>query len=506
MIALRPILVLLLLALVAFGGSLAGSFHFDDYSLFADPAVASAGGGLSVWEIARTRPLTYFTFWLNYVLGGKDPVAYHAVNLALHLGAVWLVFDVLRRVMPKPAALAAAGIFAVHPIQTEAVNYVFARSSVLMTVFCLLCLRDWLMGNRWRAVAWFAVALLAKEECVALPFLLLLLYLSISRNAEELKQIWAMFGLAVLAGIRTLFSVAVTPGAGVGTQAGMTPVQYLGTQGLSILRYLRLLVVPWGFTVDADLPGSANWIAWFGIIALCTLALRWFSRARAGFWFIGGMVLLLPSSSVLAAADLAADRRMYLPMIGFAAALGLLLVRLPRPVVPVVCAFLCALSFVRTETWKTEQSLWSDAVAKAPNKVRPKVQLARVSTPVDAISLLEQAKNIAPEDPQIASEMGRVYVEAGRPELALREFGRQLALTPNDPRALVNRAVALLLLGQTDVAKQDLQKALKAEPCLYEARLNAKRLGMPLPDLNCKFPDEMEQALADARSLTTVRK
>ena len=493
----RPILLVLLLALVAFGGSLAGSFHFDDYSLFSDPVIAAASGGWHVWELARTRPLTYFTFWLNYVAGGKDPVAYHAVNLVLHLAAVWLLFDVLARVIPRGAAVAAAGLFALHPIQAEAVNYVFSRSSILMTVFCLLCMRDWLLGRRWRAVAWFAVALLAKEECVALPFFFLLLYLSISRNAAELRQIWVMFGLAVVFGIRTLFAVAVTPGAGVGTQLDMTPVQYFGAQGWAILRYLWLVIVPVGFTVDPDLPLKANWLAWVVVGVLCVAAMRWFSGARAGFWFVAGLLLLLPSSSVLAAADLAADRRMYLPMVGFSACLGLLLSRLPRPVVPVLCCVLCVLSFVRTQVWKTEVSLWSDAVEKGPNKIRPKLQLARALPAGEALPVLLQAKQLAPEDPQVSSELGRVYLENGQPAQALSEFGRQLALAPGDARAMVNRAVALAMLGQGDAAKQDLQRALAKSPCLFEARLNARRLRMAVPEANCRFPDEQQRALAD---------
>jgi protein O-mannosyl-transferase len=75
--------------------------------------------------------------------------------------------------MPSRAADYAALIFAVHPLQTEAVNYVWARANLLMTTLCLLALREWLRDRGWCAVAWFGLALLAKQECVALPVLLL---------------------------------------------------------------------------------------------------------------------------------------------------------------------------------------------------------------------------------------------------------------------------------------------------------------------------------------------
>ena len=97
----------------------------------------------------QTRPLTYFTFWLNFELGGKNPIGYHAVNLALHLAAVLLLYDVLRRLLDRPRALLAAALFAVHPIQAEAVNYIWARSTMLMTVLCLLSWRSWLEQRYW---------------------------------------------------------------------------------------------------------------------------------------------------------------------------------------------------------------------------------------------------------------------------------------------------------------------------------------------------------------------
>src|SRR5580692_2563742 len=91
----RERLLVLLAAILAFGASLAGSFHFDDYTLFIDSAVTSPAGWWSVWQLWRTRPFTYFTFWFNYQLGGQDPLGYHAVNLLLHLTAVWLLHGVL---------------------------------------------------------------------------------------------------------------------------------------------------------------------------------------------------------------------------------------------------------------------------------------------------------------------------------------------------------------------------------------------------------------------------
>src|SRR5438445_8810291 len=104
MIALRDKLILILAALIAFGGCLFAGFQFDDYAIFSDASLTSPSGWAEVWRPIQTRPLTYFSFWLNYELGGKNPVGYHAMNLALHLACVLVLFDVLKKLMPAKGA------------------------------------------------------------------------------------------------------------------------------------------------------------------------------------------------------------------------------------------------------------------------------------------------------------------------------------------------------------------------------------------------------------------
>src|SRR5262249_6452987 len=162
----RARLLLAAAALIAFGASLGSGFHFDDYAIFNDISLSR------LLTLGETRPLTYLTFWLNYAVGGGDPLGYHLVNLALHVGAVLLAFECLRRLLPETAAFAAAAIFALHPIQAEAVNYIWARSIVLASLLCFASLLEWIEGRYWIAVACFAAALLAKEEVAAFPLVL----------------------------------------------------------------------------------------------------------------------------------------------------------------------------------------------------------------------------------------------------------------------------------------------------------------------------------------------
>jgi tetratricopeptide (TPR) repeat protein len=169
---------------------------------------------------------------------------------------------------------------------------------------------------------------------------------------------------------------------------------------------------------------------------------------------------------------------MYLPMIAFSAAAGLLLERVHPTFVTAIALVLITLSVQRTLVWRTEASLWSDAVEKSPGKVRPKIQLARASDPQRALELLEQARALAPDDARIYTDEGRVYLTLGRPAEALSAFGRALALEPGNADALNNRGAALLALGQREAARQDFERALKVDPCESGARDNLARLGI----------------------------
>jgi tetratricopeptide (TPR) repeat protein len=445
------ILLLCAAILLVFGMTLASPFQYDDHSLIAGP---------SVWLQSQTRPLTYATFWINRALGGDNPLGYHAVNLSLHLAASLLLLSALRRIIPPQAAMLAVFIFAVHPLQVEAVAYIFARSTLLATLFCLLSLNLWLRDRPWLAVAAFALALLAKEECAAFPVALALLP---DKRPVNLKPIAAMLAMALTAVARVALATASIAGSGAGSQAGVSSVDYFLTQGTVILRYARQLFIPSGLSIDPLIPlvppltGLLSWL-------LIALACR-FNR-----WILLALILILPTSSIFPAADLAADRRVYLPMLALSAAGGLLLSRINRSWIAV--AVLAAVSFQRVQVWKSEQSLWADAQDKAPSKLRPKIWLLRTSTNPVSNETANSLRSLAPDSPAVANELGRAFMIEGRYQEALAEFARAVALAPTDALAYNNRGAAFLALGLREPAIESFKEALKLQPDLTEAKEN----------------------------------
>jgi protein O-mannosyl-transferase len=452
-------------AVIAFGGCVFAAFVYDDFALFSKSPVELPARWIDCFR--QTRPLTELTFWLNDALFGRPPVAWHIVGLLLHLAVIALVWDVLRKLIGDRAGWIAAAIFAVHPLMTEPVAYVFARGTLLAALFSLLAMRSWIAGRFWIAATWFTVAMLAKEECAALPLVLILL--PVARNWRAFS---AMICAALAIGLRTVFAAAAIPGSGSGAQSGISPLAYLESQGVSIWRYLRLFIVPWGFSIDPSLTRPSLWIAICAWVALAVLCLIPF---RGRFWFLMGLLLLAPSSTILPAADLAADRRMYLPMIAFCACAGILLAAVDRRAIVAIVVGLTAVSVHYSMLWANPASLWGEAKRLAPHVVRPRIQLARVLPPEQGLLELEDAPS---DDPSIATERGRLLLTLGRPAEALSAFGRALALAPDDAKAISNRAVALVALGSREVAIAEFRRALEKDACLSDARENLARLGV----------------------------
>jgi hypothetical protein len=474
---LREKFLLWFAALIAFGGCVFAAFEFDDFALFSKSPVMLPAHWIDCFR--QTRPLTELTFWLNDALFGRSPISWHVVDLLLHITVVALVFDVLRKLIGDRAAFIATAIFAVHPMMTEPVAYVFARATLLATLFSLFAMRSWIAGRFWIATVWFTVAMLAKEECAALPLVLILLPRSPdiplsrlwNRDHRERSAFLAMLIIALAIGLRTLFAAGAIQGSGVGAHAGISPLAYLSSQGVVIWRYLRLFAIPWGFSIDPSLTRPSLFfaiLAWIALAAVCLLPFR------GRFWFLMGLLLLAPSSSILPAADLAADRRMYLPMIAFCACAGVLIETVDRRAIIAIVLALTAISIRYSILWTNPQTLWSEAKRLAPHAIRPRIQLARALPPELGLEEL----NDAPDEESVATERGRLLLTVGRPADALSAFGRALALNPNDAKAISNRAVALAALGARETAIAEFQRALEKDACLSDARENLSKLGV----------------------------
>ncbi len=480
-------------AIIVFLRATQGVFHLDDYAILVDPAITSPNGWLDCFRWTQTRPLTWLSFWANYQMFGEWAGGYLALNVLLHATNAALLRIALARVVPVDVAAGAALLFAVHHFAVEPVNYVFARAILLATMFSLLAMRAWFNGNFWHALGWFTLGMLAKEECAALPVFFFMYQWSIGIAKKRVLPIAAMLGVACFLGVRTILATKMIAGSGSGFGAGITPLLYLWVQGEVILKYASSFIGPFMLTIDPDTYYSSGFLIklapWVIIASLTFWASRSFRNLGAGFWFLCGLILLLPSSSILPAEDLAAFRRMYLPMVAISVAFASAFINSNQWLRLAAILYFAAHSFWQTGYWLTEVSLWTRAVEISDHKIRPRIQLARVSPNDKALEILNDLPNSVPDNGTVASEKARVYLSMHKPELALAEFGKALALSPSDPLAISNRGAVLGMLGQKEAAKSDFDRALRLDPCQFDARYNLKLLGFPIdpPPTQCRW-------------------
>jgi Flp pilus assembly protein TadD len=423
-------------------------------------------------------------------------LAIHVASALLVLGLVLAVFQAprLRRSALVPSAwavgMAAGLIFATHPIQTQAVSYIVQRLASLATLFYLLAAFlyvRWRNGREagargWRAHAGYAGALLAamlamrsKEIAFTLPLALLLLEVLLFdgpwRRLVPLLPFVATMGLIPATQFLATSPTGGTTGGTTGpidlprVQTSMARWDYLLTELTVVARYLGLIAFPSGQTIDHDVPlrhalldpavlGSALLLlaiallgAWLVFASSPRRPRPLDPAARVVAMGIGWFFLSLSvESSVIPILDVMYEHRVYLPMAGLAISLATLLALGSRAIAPdrtaaitaaaglLLAAVLGAVTWNRNEVWSSEVALWTDAVAKAPAKARPRhnlgVALHRLGRRAEALPLLQDAVRLEPAYAQAHESLGVALEEAGRTAEAESHLRRAIELDP----------------------------------------------------------------------------
>jgi Tfp pilus assembly protein PilF len=452
--------VIVAAGIVAYHNSLTGPFIFDDFNAIVDnPHIRR------LWPVTEAlaappqstvdgRPVVALSLALNYALGGLHVTGYHLFNLAVHIGCGLLLFGIVRRTRDAGAWLALAGAttWLVHPLATETVNYIIQRTELLMAFFLLLTLYCFIRGWLVASVAACAVGMGCKEVMVVAP-VLVWLYDRTFLNGT-IRQRAGYY--AALAGTWLVLAAWMAHAPRAESLGTMRPVDYALTQFGVILHYLRLAVWPAPLVVDYyDWPVGLNLPATLVIIALVAGTV-WAVWRRSWWGFAGAwfFVILAPSSSVVPiATELAAERRMYLPL---AAVVTVAVVALRRwrwawmaLAVPLAVA-----TIQRNETYRSEAGILADTVAKRPGNARAQVNL------------------------------GVALVKAGRVEEGIAQCRAALRIKPGYDYAHYNLGVALALQGRLAEARAEFEAALRQAPGSAPAHLNLGRVLAQLGDLD----------------------
>jgi tetratricopeptide (TPR) repeat protein len=453
----------IVVSIIVYWPALAGSFVFDDlYLPFSDPGKAK----FSLWSwLLGQRPLLMLSYWVNYRTWGLATIPYHAVNLALHLLTGCLVYLIVLKLQEYAdlekrhrygLSLFAAGLFLLHPIQTEAVAYVAGRSDSLSTAFAYGAFALFLYGRTEGIsplrttfiVLLFGCACLSKENVIVLPALFLLtdLYWARAIPAEVIQnriRIYAVLCLvATLAGL--FIAMQVLPGAETAGFhiKGLTIGQYSFTEFRAVWIYARLFFLPFAQCADYDFPLSrvlydpAAVVGLAGLVAIMVVAVLVRNRYRlASYGLFVFLLLLAPTSSIFPLVDPLVERRLYLPSLGLLLILTDFLSRwrhnraVLAGAMSAILVFAALLSYRRNKVWNSPLALWKDTVKNSPHKFRPRFQLAYA------------------------------YAQAGQCVHAVEEYEEAARLERPDYRLLVDWALACDCAGQAHAAIARLKEA-----------------------------------------------
>ncbi|MFU8858104.1 MAG: tetratricopeptide repeat protein [Deferrisomatales bacterium] len=512
---------IVLLGALAYANSLGVPFVFDDLeSIVQNEVIRDLRNylpGGSGYDFLFRRWISYFTFALNYRLGGLDVAGYHLFNLAVHLGSALLVYALVRQLFRTPhlsggrlsaragaAALLAALFFVAHPVQTQAVTYVVQRLASLCALFYLSAVvlygearlrleRHWHGETRRGGAllllgASFASALLAmhtKEIAFTLPFAALLVEASFFRGP------WRRRALALLPLFVTLVSIPVSiflverfSGESLQelAQTQNLPRDYLLTQFRVLVTYLRLLALPVGQHVDYHYPLYTSFLAppvllsflFLSALVALTLCVFWRSRpadavgpsADSGsvgeapewrlisFGVLWFFLTLAVESSFVPIEDAIFEHRLYLPSVGPAAALGVAVLLASR----------------RTAAWFGGRLPLITAAAAIAALTAATWQ--RNAVWQTEIGLWEEAARRSPGKARNWYNLGTYLTDADRVEEAVAALTRAVEIDPEYADAWHNLGRAYLVLNRSSDAVPPLQTAVRLNPQLDNAILN----------------------------------
>jgi tetratricopeptide (TPR) repeat protein len=476
------------------------------------------------------RPIPNLTLAINYAVGGYGVHAYRVTNITIHVLAGLALFAWLRRTLRRTLphagaqggaatqadglALAVSALWLVHPINTETVNYLTQRTESLMAVFVLTSL--WAAARavdarrplRWEllAVAAAFCAVGSKETALLLPLLLVLwdrVFAFDSWAAAWTARRRLYLGVTASWLVFAVFARELPFFVEKGFQEQVSRLDYLLHQGPVVLRYLGLTAWPQNLVFDYGAPGplvlsevlpAVAVVAALGIATLVALA-RW---PRLGFWGAWFFITLAPASSFIPIpTEVAAERRMYLPLIAVLILTVLLArhllarvdsavlrARLAAGVTAVLAVALGATTLARNRDYQDALRLWQTSLDRWP-QARAHEHVSMAYRDLGRLDdSLRHLRLAAPDSPNARHALASLLLERGELTESIAQFREYIRLRPEDPNIILGReelAIALLQAKDAAGAAEQFRAIVALSPAYARARVG---LGDALVQMN----------------------
>ncbi len=495
--------VLVGLPFLAFGQSLLQGFApIDDLFLVVQnlairgPTLEHLKAAFTTFDPELYIPLTLVSFQLNYLTSGLAPWSYHLINILLHGTNALLLFLILKKITGAPrASLFAAALFAVHPLNTEAVVWITARKDLLSTFFAFASTLAFLRQTR-RSIIFsltlFLCALLTKVSVVPLPVVFPLL-LRIQNGTWERKSLRSIIPFLLLSGL--FVGIALFGKERIVQTSGGIETFLLAPWSMLFLIgkffYPSNLSPLYEVTSSIGLTNPMILFSFFVFVAffVCLIFLR---KKSLTLTLALTFILLSPALLTFFKAGtifLASDRYLYLPSLGFLLFIVLCLqgmhtkMSLPKPVIAgvsgMLIAILCLLSIKQTRLWSSADILFTHALTVTPQSVVARTALAQTKLAADQP---EQAFTILKEglaqgdDIRLHLMAGNVYAHVGQVTDALEQFNTAKQIDPMNADAWFSLGSVQEQTGSTDAALANYRTAVDLDPSDVPALIGIGRI------------------------------
>ena len=502
--------ILLLVTAVTYVGTIRFDFVYDDIPVIVNNPFLRSWHNVpqyfvsSLWkQIAPSspsnyyRPLVLLLLRTNYALFAGRPLGWHLMAIGLHVLITWLTYLVVKKMTGQfTTAWLAALIFGVHPIHLEVVAWVSAMSESLFAVLFLLSFLAYLQSREGSKSLWitlscalYALGLLAKETAIVLPALVFAHAWIASGPAENESRVQhadrfrSAFTFTIpflpIALVYLLVRNRILSGLGHSI-VQVSGVTWLLTLPSILLFYVRNWFFPFRLSESYDLYYQPQLsLAHVLLPALILIVLGvavWFLRKRLGAKAVGYaaawiVIPLLPAldTFVFRPGELVHDRYFYIPSIGAALLIALLIQRASRtrigvfgqPVHVVAAAFaltilLASLTGWQVNFWRSDFALFSRAHEIAPLNANAMnclgLELMSRNDMAGAQKLFETGYQNDPFDFYFPLDLGRLYYSKG-------EYHKAEALMLRAKELAPDLADPYVFLGQIQLRERHLKEA-----------------------------------------------
>lgn len=450
------------------------------------------------FHLGMYQPLSVLTLSLNFQASGESATGYHATNVLLHLLNIILVYFVwIKFTENRELAALVAFIFAVHPMNAEAVAWVSARSTLLFTLFSLLSLLFYLKYRQENGkiklylatLAFFILAALSKSMAMTLP----LIFILIDWYLKE-KPSWKIFLdkipfllISVATGLITI-EASRSFGHISSIDQDFTFADRIIINIHAFVLYIFKALIPVNLSAIYAFPslnnGHLSSLYYLSVIPILFIIIICFWKSALRKEYIFGFLFFLISISVVlpliwTRKFMAGERYAYFSYLGLyfiMAHIFLYLTRFKRlsriknytgVAGLIFLIFLISTTYQRITLWKNTELLLGDVIKK-DRTGRASAQAYYYMGSLDfdrqnyqeALEAFNNAIALMPAFAEAYNDRGILKGMAGRYQDALNDFSRAIEYDPDNAESYYNRGFAWMQTGNSEMACKDWKKAL----------------------------------------------